>query len=187
MLVPDCSKGHRFRLFKKGQAQGVIFSALGVAQEFSGFEKGGQKGLERAASADNPRRDAVDAGIEEVEPDMRAPEKTAAHKLFHDRSGSVVEKDNMVAVPTNATAHVQEQLGDELEDRGHFVCQVLRRMKMPGVEAVEELVLYGIREVKLVGADDIAFRADSEELALDRIEVKRAIDRGRKNLVERGG
>ena len=58
---------------------------------------------------------------------------------------------------------------------------------MTGVEAVEELVFDSVGEVELVGADDIAFGTNTEELALDRIEIERTVHRSCENLIQRGG
>ena len=42
---------------------------------------------------------------------------------------------------------------------------------MAGVEAEQLLLRDGVAQIELVRADDVAFRADAEQLALDRVEV----------------
>ena len=56
---------------------------------------------------------------------------------------------------------------------------------MAGVEAEQLLVADRVAEVKLVRADDVALRADAEELALDRVEVVLRIELLGEDLVER--
>ena len=82
---------------------------------------------------------------------------------------------------------MEQKARNELQDGRNFVREVFRRMEMTGVEAVEELVFDSIGEVELVRADDIAFRTNTEELALDRIEIERTVHRRCKNLIQRGG
>ena len=49
-------------------------------------------------------------------------------------------------------------------------------MKVAGIEAVELLVLRRVAEIEFVRADDVGFRADAEELRLDRVEMERRVE-----------
>ena len=93
----------------------------------------------------------------------------------------------MVAVPAHAPADVQQDLVEVHEHRRDLVRDDLGRMIMAGVEAEELLARDGIAEVKLVRADDVALRADAEELALDGVAVVPRVDRLGEDRVERLG
>ena len=56
---------------------------------------------------------------------------------------------------------------------------------MSRIEADHFLLGHRVAKVKLMRPDDIAFRTDAKELALNRIEIETGIDRFRKNLIER--
>ncbi len=57
-------------------------------------------------------------------------------------------------------------------------------MEMTGVETVELLVFRRIAEIKFVRADDIRFRADAEQLRLDRVEMEFGVERFLEDGVE---
>ena len=103
---------------------------------------------------------------------MGAVEEVAAHEFLHDGAGRIVEEYDVVAVPADTAAHMEQKAWNELQDGRNFVREVFRRMEMTGVEAIEELIFDSVGEVELVRADDIAFGTNTEELALDRIEIE---------------
>ena len=90
--------------------------------------------LERIARADHPRGDAVDAGVEVVQPDVRPLEEVAAHELLRDGVQVVAEDHDVVAVPADAAADVQQDLGMEQQHRADLVGDGLGRMVVAGVE-----------------------------------------------------
>ena len=57
-------------------------------------------------------------------------------------------------------------------------------MEVARVQAEQLLPRDGVAQVILVRADDVALRADAEELALDRVQVVGPIDRDGEDLVE---
>ena len=71
------------------------------------FEEGHQEGLEQRTRADHPRRHPVDAGVEEVEPEPDPVEIAAADRLLGDRLQLVRQRDDVIAVPSDAPADVQ--------------------------------------------------------------------------------
>ena len=84
-MIPDRAEGQRLELFEQRQPRGVVALGLELAQGRGRLEQGEQQGLEHAARADDPGRHAVDAGVEEVEPDVDAAEVVAADQLLGDR------------------------------------------------------------------------------------------------------
>ena len=99
-----------------------------------------------AAGADDPGRHAVDAGVEEVEADVHAAEVVAADQLLRDRLELVGEDHDVVAVPADAAADVQQDLVEVLEHGRDLVGDDLGRMVMAGVEAEELLARDGVAE-----------------------------------------
>ena len=115
------------------------------------------------------------------------PEVVAADQLLRDRLELVGENHHVVAVPANAPADVQQDLVQIHEHRRDLVRDDLGRMVMAGVQAQELLAREGVAEVKLVRADDVALRADAEQLALDGVAVVLRVDRLGEDRVERFG
>ena len=116
---------------------------------------------------------AVDAGVEEVEADVRAAEEVAAHELLADRREVVVEHHDVIAVPADAAADVQQDLRHEHQHRADLVGDRLGRVIVAGVERVEQLARERVAEIELVRADGVALDAEAEQLALERVEVVR--------------
>ena len=74
------------------------------------------------------------------------------------------KQHHVIAIPAHAAAEVEQQAGDELQDRRDLIGDRLGGMEVAGIQAVELLPLGGVAEVKLVRADDVALAADAEEL-----------------------
>ena len=73
----------------------------------------------------------------------------------------------MVAIPTHAAAHVEQQARNKKQHRRNLVGQCLGRVEVPGIKADRFLPRDGVSEVKLVRTRSVALRADAEELGLD--------------------
>ncbi len=93
----------------------------------------------------------------------------------------------MVAVPADAAADVQQELGDVHQHGGDLVGDRLGRMEVTGVEAQHLLPRDRVAQVELVRADHVALRADAEQLAFDRVEVVLRIELLGEDRVERFG
>ncbi len=93
----------------------------------------------------------------------------------------------MVAVPAHAAADVQQDLVEVQEHGRDLVGDDLGRVVVAGVEAQQLLARDGVAEVELVRADDVALRADAEQLALDGVAVVLRVDRLGEDRVERLG
>src|SRR5690606_18356964 len=153
-------------------------------EKLARLEESEQKRLLRGASADDPRRDPVDARIEEIQPDPHAIKGVAPNDFLHDRTCRIVQEHHMVAVPPDAAADVEQKSGQKREHRGNFVGDSLRRVKVTGVEAKKHLVLHRVAEIELMRSDDTRLGSDAKELALDGIEVARRTQLLLKNGVE---
>ena len=183
-VVPDGAEGHGLHGFKEGEAPGIIARVLGFAEGGGGLEEGDEEGALHISGANDPCGDAVDAGIEEIETDVGAVEEAADNEFACDGEEVVVKGDDMVAIPAHASADMEKEPRDVEHDGRNLVGDGFGGVEVTGVEAEEGLVLDGVAEVEFVGADDIAFGAEPEELALDGIEVMGGIDRWGEDGVE---
>jgi len=98
---------------------------------------------------------------------------------------SSVRRDDVIAIPTDAAADVQQYFVEPHQDGRDLVGNRFRRVEMPGVEAEQLLAADGVAQVKLVRAHDIRFRAESEQLRLDGIAVEARVNLLGEHLVER--
>src|SRR5690606_9040010 len=85
-------------------------------------------------------------------------------------------------------AGVQEQFFMEFQVRRNLVGHGLGRVIMPEVETEHEIAAQRVIGIKLLRTDDKGFAAQTEELALDRIDAKRPVDQlvGKDRIVGRG-
>ena len=187
VVIPDRAERERLGFLHQGEARGVIAGAFEFLVGCVGFEHRDAERPKQVARADDPRGDAVDAGVEEIQPDMCAAKIIAAHEFLPDRLQLVVQDNHVVAVPAHAPADMQENLRHEAQHGGNLVRQAFRGVIMPGIKADEFLMFHRVAEVELVHADRIAFRADTEELAFNRIAVVLRIEPLLEDGVERFG
>ena len=111
-------------------------------------------------------------------------EVAAVHHLARERDQLVGVGHDVVAVPADAAADVQE---DALHVREHgrdLVGDRLGGVEVARVEAEEDALPDRVAQVELVAADDERLRADPEELGLDGVEVEGGVDRLREDGVE---
>src|SRR5207253_4995000 len=102
---------------------------------------------------------AVDARVEEIEAEVRPPEEVAADELLRHGNQIVRQGDDVVAVPTDAAADVEQDPVEVRQYRGDLVRQRLGRVVVNGVEADQLLPRDRVSQVKLVGPDDVALRS----------------------------
>ncbi len=139
----------------------------------------------RVAGADHPGRQAIDTRVKEVEPNVYPFQKVTTHNLLHNGLQFVRENDNMVAVPTHPTADVQQHLVHEGQHRRELVRDRFGGMEVPAIQAQEDIIGNGITQVELVRANDVAFRAEAEEFALDSIQVVARVNLLSKDRIQR--
>ena len=102
---------------------------------------------------------------------MDPAEVVAADELLGDRLSSSVRVTTWSLsqrTPRLTCSRISSRHG---EHRGDLVGDDLGRVEVAGVEAEQLLARDGVAEVELVRADDVALRAEAEQLALDRVEV----------------
>ena len=73
----------------------------------------------------------------------------------------------MVAVPADATGHMEGNLVGKEEHGGNLVGDGFGGMEVAIVQEAEDVVLGGVVHVELVRADGVAFDADAEYLGFD--------------------
>ena len=71
---------------------------------------------------------------------------------------------------------MQQQARDVEHGGGDLVGDDLRRVEVAGIQAQRRLAAGGIAHIELVGADGVAFGADTEQLALDGVNVVRRVE-----------
>ena len=116
---------------------------------------------------------------------MRPGEQAAADELLSDRLEVVAEHHDVVAVPADAAADVEQDLRQEHQHRADLVRDRLGRMVVAGIERVEHLARQRVRQIELVRSDRITLAPDAEQLAFDGIEVEGGVERFREHRVER--
>ncbi|MNC53725.1 hypothetical protein D3C75_1031630 [compost metagenome] len=77
----------------------------------------------------------IDAAVKEVQPDIRAAQQISANKLAGDFEQLVIHCDDMVAVPADRSADMQQQLLAEHQNGGQFIGNNFGRMEMSGIQA----------------------------------------------------
>jgi len=90
--------------------------------------------------ADHPGADAVEACVKVIEGEAAAVPGPGPDDFLRERGQVVVQDDDVVAVPAESPAQVEDQPGDEGEEGGHLVGDRFRGVKMPRVEAKEKTV-----------------------------------------------
>ena len=140
------------------------------------FEQGIQQSAQGVARADGPGGDAVDAGVEVIQPDVDSLQSLVADDFLGDGLQIIVESDHMVAVPAHATADVEQQLVKIKQHGRDFVCDCFRWMKVTRVKCQQNFAAQRIRGVEFHRADHVTFRANAKEFWLHCIEVVARID-----------
>src|SRR5665213_1559476 len=187
VIIPDRRERHGLGLFHQREARGVIAGQFQFLEVVDRVEHGDAQRAKHVPSTDGPRRNPVDAGIEEIQPNMRATEIIATHQLLRDAQQGIIQNDDMVAVPANAAADMQQYLRHETQDGRNFVGHVFRRVIVAGVKADQLLVFDGVTQAKLMHTHCVALGADAEQLALDSVEIVVRIEPFFENLVKRAG
>ena len=103
--------------------------------------------------------------------------------LLHNLLGGVVEDDNVVGVPADGAGDVELDFIAEGQVAGEFGTDGLGGMEVARVHADDALAgVGGVLGVELVGAGDIGFAAQTEDLGLAGVDV--VLQRLCENLVQ---
>ena len=182
--IPNRAPWQAFGFLHQREARGVVAGSLGVAKG-ARLQQGHQQRLERVARADGPSSNPVDAGVEEIQADVGAGEQFVPNEFGGDGLERVIQRDDVVAVPADATTDVEEDFRHIHQRGGKLVRDAFGRVEMPGVETEQHLIFDRVAHVELVRTDHVALAADAEEFALDRIQVVLRIELFRENSVQR--
>ena len=140
--------------------------------------------LSSAPRSDHPGGHPVDAGVEVVETEVDSIEKSTTHRFLSDRLEIIGQRHHMVAIPSDASTDVEQDLGHPGQDAGDLVGDDLGRVEMAGVEAKHFLTGRRITKIILVRANYIRLRTQAKQLGLDRVQKKPRVDRPREDRVE---
>jgi len=173
-LIPYRAPREGFDFFLDGKSRGVVPCVFDFAKGRSGFEQRDEQGLLQVARSDDPGRDAVDARVKVIHPEVDP--FAAARKQRFARHGKeiVVEGYHMVAVPPDASGHVEKDFGKEREDSRDFVRNAFGGVEVAGIEAEQRFSAHCISEVKLMGPYGERFATDAEELGFYRVAHSRS-------------
>lgn len=171
-------------MFHEAKSFGIVATGLEGFQGVVGLQQGYEECFSGIAGSEGEGGDTVDAGVEIIEAKANAVEEAAADNFFTDGAGGVIKEDDVIAVPADAAAEVEQEGRDIHQGGGNFVCKGFGRMEVTGVEAKDFLAADGVAEVEFVGADDIGFGADTEKFAFHGILDSICVQRLCKNLVE---
>ena len=80
---------------------------------------------------------------------------------------------------------MQQQARDIEHGGGDFVRDDFRRMEVAGIQAQRGLTAGGVAHVEFIGANGIAFGADTEQLALNGVDMVRRIEFFTDNFIQR--
>lgn len=173
-LVPYRAPREGFDFFLDGKSRGVVPCVFDFAKGRGGFEQRDEQGLLEVARSDDPGRDAVDARVEVIHPEVDP--FAAARKQRFARHGKevVVEGYHMVTVPADASGHVEKDFGKEREDSRDFVRNAFSGVEVAGIEAEQRFSAHCIGEVKLMGSYRERFATDAEELGFHAVAHSRS-------------
>src|SRR5215208_3864676 len=102
IIIPDRAERHSLEFLLQCQTAGEIAFDLILSKSILRLEQCDQQRPQRVARTDSPGRDAVDAGIEIIQPDVDALQGVTADDLIRDRLCVIVERNHMITVPAYA-------------------------------------------------------------------------------------
>ena len=115
---------------------------------------------------------------------MNSVEVITPDDFTGERTQLIGENHHVVAVPSHPPADVEQYLVEKRQHRRYLVGDDFGRMKMSRVQAEQRFLFESITQIELVRADNVAFRAYTEEFRLHRIEQVRFVHRLSENLIE---
>ena len=110
-----------------------------------------------------PSRDAADRRIEIIQTDEHAVFIVIPDNLIHDALEFVIQRDDMIAVPTHAAADMQQNLLHKLEHGGDLRADDLGGVKMSGIQRIEHAAADGITKRIFMASDRVTLDAKTEE------------------------
>ena len=81
IVIPYRAKWIRFELFRQSKTRRVVAFQLGFFSASIGSSIASKQRFDRIARSDYPGRDTINAGIEEIESDMRLAQQITANEL----------------------------------------------------------------------------------------------------------
>src|SRR5579883_86627 len=185
VVIPDRRNWEAFEFFEESQPRGEVALQFKPAEEIRRFEQGCQQRTQQTAGTDDPGGHPVDAGVEEIEPQVDPIEVTAANHFLCDRGQIIGESHHVVAVPADTPAQVEQYLRHPQKSRGDLVRDPLGRMEVPSVQAENLAVVDRVAEVELMRPDNVGLGPEPEELRLDGVFVEARVNGFGENRVER--
>ena len=98
---------------------------------------------------------------------MGTVQAVGADKFLEEVQGHVVHDGHMVGIPADRAADVEHKFGDEEEEGGNLVGNILRGLVMARIEGVDHLAGSAVTFKEVHGTDGVALETDAEKLGLD--------------------
>ena len=115
ILVPDRTARQSFGVLEKRQPKEMIAIGLGLPEFLLGLEERQQKGLEDRPRPYDQGADPVHRGVEGVQSEVDPSQRPAPDDLLGQAPHLIVEDDDVVRVPADRAAEMEEQLIEELQ------------------------------------------------------------------------
>ena len=148
-MLPHRAEWERPGFFLERETSCVIIFDFGGF--YAGrFEESDEERAEHVARTDHPCGHAINAGVEIIQTDMNSLRISVRNDLSSDAEKVIRERHDVIAVPTDATADVEQDFRQKLQDAGDFVRDALGRVVMAGIEGEELLSSDRIANVKFM-------------------------------------
>ncbi len=115
---------------------------------------------------------------------MHSGQQLAAHDFLEEQAQLLVEEHDVVAVPAQSAADMQEHFILEEHNGRELVVYGLGGMEVSHVQAEQLRVADGVCQVELMRADHVVFAAQAEKLAFQGVQAKLRADFLCENLLQ---
>ena len=148
--VSPKDRGIAFGFLQKSQHLVAFACQLVLTDSLGGFEEGTKHALLRTAGTDDISTDTVDAAVEEVETIVYTVQRTGTYNLGEEFLSGVVHDGDMVGIPTDGTADMQHELGNEIEECTDLVGRTLCGMIMTCIDGLNDVMLRTVGSIEIM-------------------------------------
>jgi hypothetical protein len=139
-LIIDGLPGKGFGFLQKSQHLVAFACQFVLTDSLGGFEESTKHALLGTAGTDDIGTDTVDAAIEEVQTIVYTVKRTGTDNLGEEFLGRIVHDGYMVGIPTDRTADMQHELGNEIEQSADLIGRTLCGMIMTRIYGLNNVI-----------------------------------------------
>ena len=110
MTVPDRREGQAFRFLPESQPEKIVARVFRFQDPVPRKKQGGQNGFQSRAGSQDPGPDTVHGSVEIIQSQMDSVRSRPAADLLGQRSDRIVKDDDMIAVPADAPADMDQHV-----------------------------------------------------------------------------